>query len=351
MDAHTHSPHELSVGLLGCGAHAGRVQLPILLGLDGVRVALIAEADPRALDKALASAPAARGVADYASVDGLDTLDAVVVALPSSLHAPAARRCLAAGIPTYVEKPLALTVSEGTEVRDAAAGAMCAVGFNYRFNRLYAEARRQIASGRAGPVRRVRSSFCVAGGTLPEWKRRRVTGGGALLDLASHHIDLLMFLLDARVEAVSARIQSVESEDDVADLRMRLENGIEASGHFSLRADPQERFEIDGDDGTLIVDRTRYQDIVFLSRGARPRETPSLRVGQAIRNIPYILEKRRTPGHEPSHRIALERFLSAVSGGHPFAPDAEDGIACLRVIEAAERSAASGGVEPVVWPP
>jgi len=339
---------DLTVALLGCGRHAGTVQLPILARMAGVRLAAIADADSAALERARALAPDARLVSDYRAILArVDAPDAVVIALPNRLHAPAAIAFLEANIPVYVEKPLALTAEAGEAVRRAAGGAIHAVGFNYRFNRLYRAARRLIDEGRVGRVERARTEFTVRSEELPDWKGRRDTGGGALLDLGSHHVDMVRFLLGARVERVRADIRSRVSEDDEVDLEMWLGGGCEVHGRFGLHGEPRERFEIEGTLGTLIVDRTRYQDPVLLPAGRARRETPLLRLGQAVRRLPYVMEKRRTPGHEPSHRIALERFLDAVRAGRPFRPDASDGVACLRILEAAERSARSGRPEDI----
>ena len=57
-------------------------------------------------------------------------------------------------------------------------------------------------------------------------------------------------------------------------------------------------------------------------------------------HAPYVLEKRFVPGHEPSHRIALGRFVAAIAGDDPHVgPDLDDGYACVAVVDAAERSA------------
>jgi predicted dehydrogenase len=307
----------------------------------------VADADSDALGYARAIAPGTDVVRDYHEVARRTDLDAVVIALPNHLHASAAIAFLASGTSVYVEKPLAVTTMEAERVREAATGAICAVGFNYRFNRLYEAARRLIEEGRIGPVRSARSVFRVDSGPVPQWKRARETGGGALLDLGSHHVDLAVFLLGKRVESVRADIRSLESEDDCVDLELHLEDGCDVRSSFHLQGAPAERFEIEGDLGSLIVDRTRYQDVVFRPRGKTAPEPTWLRGWQALTHGRYVLEKRRTPGHEPSHRIALERFFDAVRSERRFRPDVEDGVACLRILEAAERSSRSGRPEPV----
>jgi predicted dehydrogenase len=102
----------------------------------------------------------------------------------------------------------------------------------------------------------------------------------------------------------------------------------------------EERFEIYGRAGKLIVDRLLHQDAWIASadhRGARAR-----RIAHTLRSLaraPYVLEKRRTPGHEPSHRQALALFAHAARENRPAKPDLQDGYESLAVLAAAEESA------------
>jgi predicted dehydrogenase len=122
---------------------------------------------------------------------------------------------------------------------------------------------------------------------------------------------------------------------------MRLESGVLVQSLFAFGAADEERFEIYGSNGTLVVDRSRHQDVRFDRPGRRWRRLR--RAAHALAQVahaPYVLEKRFVPGHEPSHRIALARFVAAAAGdGQPIGPDLDDGYACVAVVDAAERSA------------
>jgi len=214
------------------------------------------------------------------------------------------------------------------------------MGFNYRFNRLYRSARQWLAAGRLGEGIAVRTVFSIAECDLPEWKRKRADGGGALDELGSHHIDLVRFLFGEIVQ-VRADIHSRRSEADTACLQMRLGSGLVVQSLFAFGATNEERFEIHGSEGTLVVDRSREQDVRFERPGRSwPRLRRAAHALSQIRHAPYVLEKRFVPGHEPSHRTALERFVAAAAGdGRSIAPDLDDGHACVAVVDAAERSA------------
>lgn len=173
----------LRVGLLGCGQIARGVHLRVLGRLPGVRVAALAEPDPAACAAAVALAPGAapfadwRALVDAGAVDA-GAVDAVVVCLPPDLHATAAVAAFAAGLHIYLEKPLAPTLAEGTDVLRAwrAAGTVGAVGFNVRLSPFAEAARAHVAAGDIGTPVAARTVFTGAGRDLPAWKRRRATG-------------------------------------------------------------------------------------------------------------------------------------------------------------------------------
>ena len=207
----------LRVGVIGCGAIATVVHLRVLRRLRGVRVTALADPAPEARARA---GRLVRGAALLTGPDELlarDDVDAVVVAAPSGLHARLALATLRTGRHLYLEKPIATTLEDGCRVAAAArdAGVVAAIGFNWRFQPLVARARELLSAGVIGDVRAVSTVFCEAG-TVPGWKARRSEGGGVLLDLGSHHFDLIRWLLDARVERVEATLASQASEHDSA---------------------------------------------------------------------------------------------------------------------------------------
>ncbi len=218
------------------------------------------------------------------------------------------------------------------------------VGFNYRWNPLYARLRDQLRGGVIGQPIAVRSSFCTPTRIVPAWRQSRDNGGGVLLDLASHHIDMLRFLFDVEVIDVSASIRSIASDADTALLTLRLSNGVEVQSRFCSTAIDEDRWEILGDRGQLALDRYRCLDIELTPAGAEfslARRTKARL--NALRHLPYLLEKRRAAAHEPSFLASVESFLRAIQRELTTGADLFDGLRSLEVVEAAEQSAASSG--------
>jgi len=187
---------------------------------------------------------------------------------------------------------------------------------------------------------------------MPEWEQTRARGGGALLSLGSHHIDLMRFLLDREIRDVSAGWRTQRTEHDTAVLQMRLDDGVLVQSFFSLSGVEEDRVEIYGQEGKLTVDRSWSLDVEISPttlRYARARHL--VRTLRALRGIPHAVDKIRSPGHEPSYRTALAHFAAAVRFGRRASPDFCDGYRSLAVVEAAERCASPGRWVSVGDPP
>ena len=335
----------LRVGVIGCGWFAQAVHLPILRRLPGAELTALAEPDPSRRQEAGRCVPAAVVYADYRDLLKMRDLDAVIVSVPTALHAEVAIAAMQLGKHVYLEKPIATGLDEAEKIMKAwkEAEVVGMVGFNYRFNALYQAARMQLQARRIGPLVGVRSVFSAPTRSMPAWKQTRSNGGGVMLDLASHHIDLVRFLFQQDVRTVCADIESRSTEHDTATLHLRLADGLRVQSYFSLCAVDEDRFEIYGQAGKLTVDRYRSLDVEVAGAGGTSsrlrRVTRRLR---SLSSVPYLFKKLQSPWHEPSYRVALSRFVSAVRGGEKASPDLWDGYRSLEVICAAEESAQAG---------
>jgi len=334
----------LKVGLIGCGQIAQLVHLNVLTHLPDVELVAIAEPDEQRRREGKRRTPSAVAFTSYMDLLEQSTAEAVVVCVPTPLHAEVGIAALEQGKHVYLEKPLATSLEEGQQVLAAAnyAHRTAMVGFNYRFNALYQNARRHLRSGRLGELVGVRSTFTTPARTLPIWKQRRDGGGGVLLDLASHHIDLVHYLFGRDVREVFARVWSQHTEDDSAMVELSLDGGLTAQGFFSLGALDEDTFEIYGDAGKLRVDRYLSLDAELSEPNSQHRR--GARVWRSVRRWagPYAMQRILAPGNEPSYRAALARFAQAARWNQPVTPDLLDGYRSLLVVDAAERSARAG---------
>jgi predicted dehydrogenase len=164
-----------------------------------------------------------------------------------------------------------------------------------------------------------------------------------LLDLASHHIDLVYFLFGANVREVLADLRSQRSEDDSAALQLRLANGLLVQMFFSSGAVDEDRLEIYGQSGKLTVDRHLSLGIEITEPRANLSRFTLLKRGlRTLAPNAYLRGKVLAPRNEPSYQAALSHFVAAALANRPTRPDFWDGYRSLAVIEAAEKAASTG---------
>jgi predicted dehydrogenase len=335
----------LKIGLIGCGRISQCVHLENLARLPAVEIAALAEVDADRREEAARRAPKAAVFSDYRELLAMRDVQAVVICLPNGLHAEAAVAGFENGKHVYLEKPLATQLTEGQRVVEAwrRSGLIGMIGFNYRFQPLYQRLKAAIEEGRIGQTVSVHTVFSTACRQLPGWKLSREGGGGVLLDLASHHIDLISYLLGQPVREVFARIQRVRSEADTAGLDLRFANGVSANCFFSFTTIDEDRLELYGTAGRLTADRYLSSDLEISdsTRSLARIKKLGYAVGSLIHS-PYLFERFRKDPWDPSFRLALTYFVDSVRQRRAAKPDLFDGLRSLAAIEAAEQSAAVG---------
>ena len=343
--AEARQPGLIGVAVLGCGALACWAHLPILTRLPGAR--LVAAADPDPAARARAERISRIRVHERADdVIAREDIHAVIITSATPSHAALAVAAARSGKHVYIEKPLALEAGEARRVLDTVRQAQVigAVGFNFRAHPLHRQAAALVRAGRLGTLRAVQAAFCepVAADRMPSWKRRRETGGGVLLDLASHHVDSLRWMLADEVSSVDeARIGSFETDQDVARLTLTMRNGCDVQAYFSFRTGPADYLELIGDRGTLRVDRYRSRlEVRTARRVGYGMRTSWVRPSAALASL--TLRRLARPSYEPSFRSSLAAFVDRLRGKPGPLATVEDGVRSLAVVLAAEQSARTG---------
>lgn len=331
----------MRIGLLGCGSVAFWIHRRALRGLSGATLAAAADPDPAAR----ARMARASGVPVYErpeDVLGREDIEAVLICAPSHLHAPLAIAAASAGKHFYLEKPIATTLDDARHLVASVVSPtlVAAVGFNRRHHPLFERARALLAEGAVGRVHAVQTTFCEPSPPdgMPAWKHRRFSGGGVLLDLASHHIDLVRWMLGAELRVVAASVWSEASEHDGARLDLETDGGTSVQCFFSFRAGPAERIELVGERGTLRLDRHAGSLALYRKRtrgyGVRRRTlVPSPPV------LRWLAERTWRPSADPSYRRALLAFVKQIEGRPRSSATLNDGLRSLETVIAAELSA------------
>jgi len=191
-----------SLAFLGLG-WIGRNRMEALAASGRARIAGLADPDPQAVE---AAAEAARGHGAEPSGQGatLDDLlglrpDGVVIATPSALHAAQSIAALQAGAAVFCQKPLGRDAAETRAVIEAArrADRLLASDLSYRHTAAMQALAAEVRSGALGEIQAVDLTFHNAYGPDKPWFRDRArSGGGCLIDLGVHMVDLALWLLD-----------------------------------------------------------------------------------------------------------------------------------------------------------
>lgn len=267
----------LRAGIVGAGAAAREIHGPAYAACDGVVLAGIAARRPEA---AQALARELGGVTAYASIDALleaGDVDLVSVCTPPHTHRDLAERAVAAGKHVLIEKPVAHKLADVAALSALAADSRPVVDVvrNERYMELHVATRELIAAGAVGVVT---AALLFTSTTGPDdwtggadWpKDASRGGGGVLLDLGVHKVDLVAWLVGAEiVDVTPALVRRPEgAQGDVewaGALALMLDGGIPVSIATSWLGPPDAMLAIvcgtrgvlqaDGSTGVLTLTR------------------------------------------------------------------------------------------------
>jgi predicted dehydrogenase len=216
-------------------------------------------------------------------------VDAVYIATPPSSHLDLALSVAAAGKPCLVEKPMAMTHAECVRMNEAfrAAGMPLFVAYYRRALPRFLDVRRFLDAGAIGPVTDVHVRIAeplARGDALVGWRfDPAIAGAGLFLDLASHCLDLLDFLLGPVEDAAGSAINTggAYQAEDVTVGAFRFRRGIVGTGAWNFNADRSEdRMTFTGPLGQLTTPVFADGDLVLRRQGSEDVV--------AVRNPPHV---------------------------------------------------------------
>lgn len=197
------------VGFLGTG-WIGRHRMAAMVAAGDVQAVAVCDPSDDSAAAALAQAPDAVRVASLAEMLALG-LDGVVIATPSAGHAAESIMALDAGVAVFCQKPLGRSEAEVAKVLAAArrADRLLGVDLSYRFTSGARAIRDLVRDGRLGQVHAVDLVFHNAYGPDKPWFFDPVqSGGGCVMDLGVHLVDLALWLLGGEARVVAAHLSA-----------------------------------------------------------------------------------------------------------------------------------------------
>lgn len=176
----------IKAAVIGVG-NMGRNHVRVYAEMEDVELVAVADTDEIAAQRAVHSYRVEKVYADYRDMLDQEQPDIVSIAVPTQLHSEVACEAISRGIHVLIEKPIALTQTEGQQIIDMAAthGIKLMVGHIERFNPAIAEIKRRLDRQELGRV------FQVHARRLSPFPGR-IQDVGVVLDLATHDIDVLL---------------------------------------------------------------------------------------------------------------------------------------------------------------
>ena len=246
----------LRVGVVGLGI--GRLHLDAFQKLPGVQIVGAADVDVARLEAMGATYQIPHLYHDYRELIAHEDVDAISICTPNALHAPIATAALRAGKHVLCEKPMARTAAEAASMVAAAreAGRVLDVVFNHRRRGEVEVLKRYIDEGTLGRIYYAKARWWRRNGIpgLGSWfTKQALAGGGPLIDLGVHILDMVLYLLgEPEVLSVNAATY--------AELGPR---GIGDNGNFGQKMLVAPGYEVEDlasafirltDGGTLVLE-------------------------------------------------------------------------------------------------
>jgi len=321
---------KVGLGIIGLG-YIGKMHLRHGLKLKNAHIVGVADVSKRALDEAK-SLGVKKTFTDYQQLLKEADLDSVIIGLPTHLHLDCAVKAIEAEKNVFLEKPMARNVQEAKEIVSAAQrhSVKLMIGYPHRFNSPFCRLKERIENGELGDVEIAYATFISSGpffhravdyapSPVPEWWfDRELTGGGVLVDLGCHLINLLRWYFGeiAEIRSYLGHRFNLDLEDH-AICMTQFESGTVASisvGWFSQE----------------------YQlrvDLLGSVKHASVQHSPENRLVAATQ----MLATGTSEFHWP-HFAELQYFVNCITHDSKPSPSGEDGLKDLEAISLAYRN-------------
>lgn len=327
----------LRLGVIGAGAW-GRNHVRTVAGLADAELAAVCDTRDTVRETMTRQYPGSFVTEDVGAL--LDRVDAVVIASPATTHADFARRAIAAGKPCLVEKPFALSVADAEAVAQAAdqAGIPVLAGHLLVFHPAVDALRALVAGGELGRVLYMYGLRVNLGQVRAD--------ENALWSFGPHDVSVALHLLGEAPVRVTAQGSSYlrPGVEDVVFLHMDFASGTMAHVQLSwLDPHKERKLTVVGDKKMVVFDDmvTREKLRIYDKGVTRPPEYASWGESLAVREGDIFIPK--IANVEPL-AVELAHFVRVARGTEPPRAGAADGVRVVRVLEAATRSLANGGV-------
>jgi predicted dehydrogenase len=252
----------MKVGVVGLGK-MGLLHMGILNSLEDVKIVAITEKEKIISRYIKNSLPQINVYDDSEKMFESEELDLVYITTPISSHFPIALSSIKKNINLFIEKPLTRNLEESEKLCSELKKSKIihCVGYNRRFIATFSKAKSLLDMAILGEISYIKSSMYVSNilSKPTGWRsKKNVSGGGVLLDLGAHIIDLLIWYF-CSISCVSGEIRSLYSKEveDFAHMNIEFTSGMQGEIDTSWSVEgyrlPELNIEIIGSNGKLRV--------------------------------------------------------------------------------------------------
>jgi len=346
---------KVGFGVIGAGGIASRRTIPGMLLSEHAELIAVMGPNKERTEALRSQFNAKRAYASERELLEDTEVEAVYIASPVVCHASQAKLCADYGKHILLEKPIAMTADEAQDVLEYCEkrNVKVAAGLMMRFGTQVNNMRSAVMQGKIGQVVSGYSQFTL---WLPKesenWRiRKELAGGGAMMDMGVHTIDLMEYITGMRITEVASMNETVTFDYDVEDsstLLMRMENGAQCVVQTNFNIPDEEacwRIEFFGTKGRLMGNTVIGQDdtgtcnALFLEKNHDydPKQVHSEAKGIELTGDFGNLYARE-----------IDSFCRSVLENRPLEVPASQALHIQRVMEAAYKSSRDKTIERLI---
>ncbi len=253
-------------GVIGCGGIADRRTLPGLMLADNAELIAVMDANGEAAEAAKEKYGAKYAFTTAEELLAIDEIEAVYIASPVAFHMDQTIKAAKAKKHILLEKPMTLSAKESLKLKKICDenGVKIGVGLMMRFHTYHQMMKKLIEEGKLGEIVSMRAQLTCWYPDIPgNWRQQKATsGGGSLMDMGIHCIDLLQYISGLKAKEVASfsgtQIFNYEVEDG-GSMIVKMENGAVAyvDANFNIPDDAAVcKLEIYGTEGSIFAEGT-----------------------------------------------------------------------------------------------
>jgi len=332
--------NKINIGIIGFG-RMGITHHSIINSHPDVEITAIADASGMVLSLLKKYIPQIHTYTDYVKMlDEEERLDGILVCTPPQLHYPVVKLCAEKGIHVFAEKPFTTDAGKAAELAGLfiEKGLVNQVGYVNRYNDVFSAARKYMQAGVIGDLVRFRSEMFSRTVTEPEkgsnWRSKRESGGGVVYEMASHAIDLIIYIMGKPEKVTGSSMQPVFSKEieDAVSSTLLYPGGVSGTLYVNWSDDsyrkPTNKIEFFGKKGKILADQHSMK--VYMREENRDF---GLNVGWNTRYITDLFQP--VPFYVRGNEFTrqLYDFVDAIRGKKEILCSFSDGSKTLEVID------------------